>query len=586
MTGTGTVRTDVPARMDRLPWSRWHWLVLLGLGTVWILDGIEVTIVGALAERLTEPDSGLALSETQVGLAASMYVAGAVIGSLVFGYLTDRLGRKKLFLVTLGLYLAATTATAFSFDAWFFLLMRFLTGAGIGGEYAAINSAIDELVPARIRARVSLAVNGSYWGGAAVGAALTLLLLDPALFPADIGWRLAFGLGAVLGLAILVVRRHVPESPRWLYTHGRNDEAETLVGEIERGVERETGTPLAPVHETLEVTQRRSTGFGEIARTVLHTYPRRTLLGLALFVGQAFLYNAVYFTFALVLATFFGVPSATSGLYLIPLALGSLVGPLVLGPLFDTVGRRTMISVSYLGSGLLLVGTGWLFSTGALSAWTLSGAWAAIFFLASCGASAAYLTVSEIFPMEIRAMCIALFYAVGTGLGGIVGPVLFSSLVATGRPGSVAVGYYIGAAVMIIGGITELALGVEAAGRSLEDIAAPLSASPARASGAGADHDYDRRPSPPAPPRTYNADPVDDDPERDRELGALLEALRTGPLERSELQARAGAHDWAPGRFAAALHHGLATGALLPDGPDGSHGSDGSPGRVRARYQD
>ncbi len=473
-----TVRTDIPARMDRLPWARWHWMVLLGLGTVWILDGLEVTIVGALAERLTEPDAGLVLTDTEVGLAASLYVAGAVLGALVFGHLTDRFGRKKLFLLTLGLYLAATTATAFSFDPWFFLAMRFLTGAGIGGEYAAINSAIDELVPARVRATVSLAVNGSYWAGAAVGAGLTLLLLDPQLFAPDMGWRVAFGLGAVLGLAILLVRRHVPESPRWLYTHGRNDEAEALVADIESGIERETGRRLDPVEDTLEVHQRRSTSFAEVARTVLRTYPKRTLLGLALFVGQAFLYNAVYFTFALVLATFFQVPSALSGLYLIPLALGSLVGPLLLGRLFDSVGRKTMISVSYLGSGLLLVGTAWLFTTGVFSAWGLAAAWAAIFFLASSGASAAYLTVSEIFPMEIRAMCIALFYAVGTGLGGIVGPVLFGALVESGRPENVAIGYYIGAAVMILGGIAEMVLGVEAAGRSLEDVATPLSAQP------------------------------------------------------------------------------------------------------------
>lgn len=472
----GTVTTDVPARMDRLPWARWHWLVLAGLGTVWILDGLEVTIVGALAERLTEPGSGLSLTDSEVGLAASMYVAGAVLGSLLFGYLTDRLGRKKLFLVTLGLYLAATTATAFSFDVWFFVLMRFLTGAGIGGEYAAINSAIDELVPARLRATVSLAVNGSYWGGAAVGAALTLLLLDPAMFSADVGWRVAFGLGAVLGLVILLVRRHLPESPRWLYTHGHNDAAEELVGSIEREIERESGTKLKPVEDSLQVQQRASTGFGEIARTVLRTYPRRTLLGLALFIGQAFLYNAVYFTFALVLATFFGVPSAQSGLYLIPLAVGSLIGPLVLGRLFDSIGRRTMISVSYLGSGVLLIATAWMFSAGVLSAWTLAGAWAVIFFFASSGASAAYLTVSEIFPMEIRAMCIALFYAVGTGLGGIIGPVLFGNLVESGDPGNVAIGYILGAGVMILGGIAELVLGVEAARRSLEDVATPLSA--------------------------------------------------------------------------------------------------------------
>lgn len=473
---TTTVRTEVPARMDRLPWARWHWLVLVGLGTVWILDGLEVTIVGALAERLTEPDSGLVLTDTQVGLAASLYVAGAVLGALLFGHLTDRFGRKKLFLVTLGLYLAATTATAFSFAPWWFMVMRLLTGAGIGGEYAAINSAIDELVPARVRATVSLAVNGSYWGGAAAGAALTLLLLDPQLFAPDVGWRIAFGLGAVLGLAILLVRRHVPESPRWLYTHGRNDEAEELVGTIEADVERETGRTLDPVDKTLEVRQRSHTTFAEVARTVLRTYPQRSLLGLALFVGQAFLYNAVYFTFALVLATFFHIPSALSGLYLIPLALGSLIGPLLLGRLFDSVGRKTMITVCYVGSGLLLCGTAWLLSTGVLSAWGLAGAWALVFFLASAGASAAYLTVSEIFPMEIRALCIALFYAVGTGLGGIVGPVLFAALVGSGQPANVALGYYIGAAVMILGGLAELVLGVEAAQRSLEDVATPLSA--------------------------------------------------------------------------------------------------------------
>ncbi|WP_232665980.1 MFS transporter [Pseudonocardia sp. TRM90224] len=564
----GTVETDVPARLDRLPWARWHWTVLLGLGTVWILDGLEVTIVGALAERLTEPGSGLELSDTQVGLAASMYVAGAVLGALLFGYLTDRLGRKKLFLITLGLYLAATTATAFSFDAWFFIAMRFLTGAGIGGEYAAINSAIDELVPARMRATVSLAVNGSYWGGAAVGAGLTLLLLDPAIFTADLGWRIAFGLGAVLGLAILVVRRSLPESPRWLYTHGRNDEAEELVARIEHDIEEQTGERLGPVDDTLRVQQRRSTGFGEIARTVLRTYPRRTVLGLALFVGQAFLYNAVYFTFALVLSTFFQVPSALAGLYLIPLALGSLIGPLVLGRLFDTVGRRTMISVSYLGSGFLLVGTAWLFAAGVLGAWTLAAAWAAIFFFASSGASAAYLTVSEIFPMEIRAMCIALFYAVGTGLGGIAGPVLFAALVESGSASAVAVGYYIGAGMMILAGIAELVLGVEAAQRSLEDVAAPLSAQDG-GGGAGPDgasvssRAATRSGFAPLPSLAqHTSSRPADDAELDRELGAILQALEDGPLARSELRLRVHGQAWGPGRFSGAVRHGLAAGVL------------------------
>jgi MFS family permease len=593
-TATTTVETDVPARMDRLPWARWHWLVLLGLGTVWVLDGLEVTIVGALAERLTEPESGLGLTDTQVGLAASLYVAGAVVGSLVFGYLTDRFGRKKLFLITLGLYLAATVASAFAFDPWFFLVMRFLTGAGIGGEYAAINSAIDELVPARVRATVSLAVNGSYWGGAAIGAALTLLLLDPALLAPDLGWRIAFGLGAVLGLGILLVRTHVPESPRWLYTHGRNDEAEALVAGIEREIEQETGRPLDEVHDTLRVRQRRSTGFGEITRTLMSTYPRRTLLGLALFVGQAFLYNAVYFTFALVLATFFGVPSALAGLYLIPLALGSLAGPLLLGRLFDTVGRRMMITVSYLGSGVLLAVTAWLFSTGLLTAWTLAAAWAVIFFLASSGASAAYLTVSEIFPMEIRAMCIALFYAVGTGLGGIIGPVLFGALVETGQPGNVALGYAIGAAVMILGGLAEIALGVEAAQRSLEDVATPLSAQGGDSeSGSESDTDSGAASAPDAPARPaargsgrwdgevstgprrthYSSRPVAEDPDRDQRLGAVLLAVRQGPLSAAELADRV---EGGPERVDDAVRHGLDAGVLVRT----------DDGRIRARYDD
>lgn len=483
MTAKGEVETAVPGRLDRLPWARWHWVVLLGLGTVWILDGLEVTIVGALAERLTEPESGLGLSDVEVGFAASCYVLGAVLGSLVFGYLTDRFGRKKLFLLTLLLYLVATVLTAFSFGSWWFFLMRFLTGAGIGGEYAAINSAIDELVPARLRGRVDLAVNGSYWAGAAVGAGLSLVLLDPDYFAADVGWRVAFGLGAVLGLAILLVRRTVPESPRWLFIHGREQQAEQLVGEIERRVARESGEKLRPVTEKIRVKQRKRTGFGEIASTMVRTYPRRTLLGLALFVGQAFLYNAVYFTQALVLGRFFDIPGSVAGGYLVPLAVGSLLGPLLLGKLFDTIGRRVMISVSYLGSGLLLVLTAALFAQGALSEVGLTLAWSAVFFFASAGASAAYLTVSEIFPMEIRAMAIALFYSVGTGLGGILGPSLFGALVETGEVHNVALGYYLGAAVMMVGGVAELVLGVEAAGKSLESVARPLSAAESGRSG-------------------------------------------------------------------------------------------------------
>ncbi|WP_313543880.1 MFS transporter [Leifsonia aquatica] len=463
--------------MDRLPWSRFHWLVVLGLGTVWILDGLEVTIVGAIGSRLTEPDSGLGLTTAQVGLAAAIYVAGACVGALVFGYLTDRFGRKKLFILTLGLYLVATVLTAFSVAPWMFFVFRFFTGAGIGGEYAAINSAIDELIPARRRGLVDLAINGSYWLGTAFGAVLTVFLLNEQLFAADIGWRIAFGLGAVLGLVILLVRRNVPESPRWLFIHGRDKQAEELVDGIEQDIEKESGESLPVVADDkgIEIHQRRSTGFGEIVRTAVTRYPKRFVLGLSLFIGQAFLYNAVFFTYSLVLTKLLHVPDDVAPWALVPIAIGNFLGPMILGHLFDTVGRKFMITLSYVGSGILLVGTAILFDTGALDAFWLTACWMVVFFLASAGASSAYLTVSEIFPMETRAMSIAFFYAVGTGLGGIIGPILFGQLIEGGIH-SVVIGYYIGAGLMIAAGLVELFLGIAAEGRSLEDIAQPLSA--------------------------------------------------------------------------------------------------------------
>jgi len=471
-----TIRTTIPARMDRLPWSKFHWLVVVGLGTVWILDGLEVTIVGAIGSRLTEPDSGLGLTTAQVGLAAAIYVAGACTGSLVFGYLTDRFGRKKLFILTLGLYLLATVLTAFSFTPWMFFLFRFFTGAGIGGEYAAINSAIDELIPARRRGLVDLAINGSYWLGTAFGAVLTVFLLNTAIFPANIGWRIAFGLGAVLGLVILLVRRSVPESPRWMFIHGHDEEAETLVGKIEHDIEDETHEHLADVPDDKGITihQRRSTGFGEIVRTAVTRYPKRFVLGLSLFIGQAFLYNAVFFTYSLVLTKLLHVPDDVAPWALVPIAVGNFLGPLLLGRLFDTVGRRFMITLSYVGSGVLLVGTAIMFDAGLLDAFWLTACWMVVFFFASAGASSAYLTVSEIFPMETRAMSIAFFYAIGTAIGGIIGPILFGHLIEDGSH-AVAIGYYIGAGLMIAAGLVELFLGIDAEGKSLEDIAAPLS---------------------------------------------------------------------------------------------------------------
>jgi MFS family permease len=408
------------------------------------------------------------ITQAQVaGLAAALYVAGACSGALFFGWLTDRFGRKKLFIITLIVYLVATLMTAFSFSAWWFFLFRFMTGFGIGGEYAAINSAIDELIPSRHRGRIDIIINGSYWLGAAGGALLTVPLLND--LPVNIGWRVAFGLGVVLGLAILLVRRNVPESPRWLFIHGRDREAEQIVDDIER----EIGKDLPEPEESMTVHQRKSIGFIRIAHTMVALYPKRTVLGFSLFIGQAFLYNAITFGYAQILSTFYKIDTNT-GYYFAVIAMGNFLGPLLLGHLFDTVGRIPMISATYIGSGLLLLGTAWLFNEGALTAVTLTACWSAVLFVASAGASSAYLTVSEIFPMETRAMAIAFFFAIGTAAGGIAGPLIFASLVETGVPGDTALAFTIGALVMIAGGLVELFLGVKAERKGLEAIAAPL----------------------------------------------------------------------------------------------------------------
>jgi MFS family permease len=471
---TETVTTQVPSRLDRLPWSRFHWRVVIGLGGVWILDGLEVTMVGNVADRLTEPGSGIELSAAQIGIAAAVYIAGACLGALFFGQLTDRFGRKKLFILTLVVYLTATVATAFAFAPWYFYLARFFTGAGIGGEYAAINSAIDELIPARVRGRVDLIINGSYWLGAAGGAAGALLLLNTSIFPQDIGWRLAFGIGAVFGLAVLVVRRNVPESPRWLFIHGRQEEAERIVREIEEGVARDTDEPLPEPEGSLTIRPRKTISFVEIAKVAFTRYPKRAVLGLALFIGQAFLYNAFTFNLGTLLGTFYGVASGTVPLFFVVWALANFAGPLLLGRMFDTVGRKAMISLAYLGSAAVAVGLTALFYAESGDVIVFIAVLSVCFFLASSGASAAYLTVSEIFPMETRALAIAFFYAVGTAIGGITGPLLFGALIDTGDRGLVAISFLIGAAVMALGGIAELIFGVKAEGKNLEDIAAPL----------------------------------------------------------------------------------------------------------------
>ncbi|GAA1128289.1 MFS transporter [Nocardioides aquiterrae] len=471
---TGRITTDVPARLDRLPWARWHWLVVIGLGTVWILDGLEVTIVGSMSEALKDPHTGLGMSSSDIGFAGAIYVAGACLGALFFGQLTDRFGRKKLFLITLLVYTCATVLTAFSMAPSWYFMARFFTGFGIGGEYAAINSAIDELIPAKYRGRVDVTINGSFWVGAAGGALLTIPLLDPTVIDPEWGWRLAFGLGAILAVGILLVRRHVPESPRWLFIHGREDEADRIVAEIEETVAEETGHPLEKVSETITIRQRKSIPFMLIARTVFTMYPKRTVLCFSLFVGQAFLYNAFFFTYGDTLTTFLGVQQ--TGWYLAVFALSNFAGALILGPLFDRIGRVKMITFTYVFSGALLGVTGFLL--GSVTAFSLTLLGVIIFFFASAGASAAYLTASEVFPMETRALCIAFFYAIGTAAGGISGPLLFGWLIEQASADKditgIAIGYFIGAVLMIGAGIVEAFLGVKAEGRSLESIAKPL----------------------------------------------------------------------------------------------------------------
>ena len=469
---TGVVTTDIPGRLDALRWSRFHSLLIAAIGTSWIIDGLEVTLVGSLASVLTLP-SALGLTPGQVGDAAGIYVAGAVLGAVQFGGLADRYGRRRLYFITLGLYAVATVASGFATGFYGFALLRFLTGAGIGGEYAAINSAIQEFMPARLRGRVDLAVNGSFWVGAAAGAAGAVAVLDSGLFPAEWGWRLAFIAGGLLALAILALRRFVPESPRWLLLHGGVEEAGRIVADIER---QARPLPGGGAPATLTLALAREVGWFGLFGVLLRDYPRRVVLGLSLMGAQAFLYNAIFFTYALVLTRYYAVGESEVGLFLLPFAAGNFLGPLLLGPLFDLLGRRIMITSTYALTGVLIVATGWLFIAGVLTAETQTLAWSVVFFFASAAASSAYLTVGECFPLEIRASAIAWFYAVGTALGGISGPVVFGRLIASGSRGEVFDGYALGGCLMLTAALVSACFAVDAERRGLESLAAPLSA--------------------------------------------------------------------------------------------------------------
>jgi len=467
------VETDIPSRLDALRWSGFHTRVVIALGITWILDGLEVTLAGTLSGALKESPT-LRFSNLDVGIANSAYLAGAVLGALGFGWLTDRLGRKKLFFITLSLYLVATAATALSWNIWSYALFRFLTGAGIGGEYTAINSTIQELVPARYRGWTDLVINGSFWVGAALGALSAIVLLDPHVFGADLGWRFAYLVGACLGLVVFVMRLWIPESPRWLVIHGHPERADEVVAEIERAVPAQSKDHSINGWPRIKLRMRSHTPLDEVARTLFVTYRHRSLVGLALMAAQAFFYNAIFFTYALVLTEFYNIPADHIGWYILPFAAGNFLGPLLLGRLFDSIGRRVMIAATYGISGILLAVSGYLFAIDVWSAQTQTIAWMVIFFFASPAASAAYLTVSETFPIEVRALAIAMFYAIGTGIGGVAGPALFGALIDSGSRDSVFWGYLFGAGLMIAAAVIAWRYCIAAERKSLESVARPL----------------------------------------------------------------------------------------------------------------
>jgi MFS family permease len=478
-TAPGVIRSLIPARIDRLPWSPFHTRMVAALGTAWILDGLEITVASAVVGTLTK-DETLALSGTQVGLIATVYLLGEVAGALFFGRLSDRLGRRNLFMITLAVYMVGSGLTALTLSngpGWvaFLYLTRFIAGMGIGGEYAAINSAIDELIPAKYRGRVDIMVNGTYWAGAVLGTLGTFILLN--VLDPSIGWRIAFLIGPVLGLVILAIRRHLPESPRWQVMHGHEEKAEKTIAYIEHEVEAGGRTlPTVDESKAIELTPATDIGFVALTRVLFKEYPQRAFYGATLMITQSFLYNAIFFTYVLVLTEFYGVDATDAPLYLIAFAVGNLAGPFALGHLFDTLGRKQMIAGTYITAGVLLAITAVLFNAGALNAITQTIAWCVIFFFASAGASSAYLTVSEIFPLEVRAKAIAVFFAIAQCFGAL-GPVIYGSLIGDGsEPFTLFLGYLLGAGVMIVGGIVAAVLGVAAEGKSLEDIATPLSA--------------------------------------------------------------------------------------------------------------
>jgi MFS family permease len=442
--------------------------VVAVLSVTWLLDGLEGSLGGSLAGAL-KGSSGLSFTDGELGLISSFYLAGAVAGALIFGYLADRFGRRKLFTWTLLLYVCATAATGLSWNLFGFTLFRVLTGAGIGGEYAAINSAVDEIVPARLRGRIDLWINGTFWVGIILGGVACTVFLSPLMFRNELGWRLAFFTGVPLGVLVLFMRRYIPESPRWLIAHGGTNAAELVMASIESSVARQFGK-RAIACDSIRLPVYAESTFRRALRLVVGPYRRRSLLCFGLMAAQAFFYNSVFFSLALVLLRYYGLPAARVGFFFIPIAAANCLGPMLLGPLFDTIGRKRMIAATYCASGVLLFVGSWLFYADRLTLVSQVAWWSAIFFFASTAASSAYLTVSEVFPQEIRASAIAIFYAFGTIAGGVFGPLIFGRILGSGTRGLLFVGYGFGALVMVATGLAQARWGIAAERRSLEEL--------------------------------------------------------------------------------------------------------------------
>jgi MFS family permease len=465
---TDAFESNIPPRLDSLPWSRWHLRIAIALGITFLLDGLEGGVGGSISGALKSVTT-LHFTDAQLGIASTGYLAGTVVGAFIFGFLADVYGRKSLFLWTLALYVCATAATALSWNLFSFTLCRALTGAGIGGEYTAITSAIDELIPARVRGAANLMIGATFWLGVILGSLVAVATLSDSLLGLRYGWRIAMLSGIPIALVVLYLRRYLPESPRWLLTRGRSTEAEAIVIQIEAAVASETGL-LPVVTKTVTILPTTINPLRKLSLLLHKKHRGRAVLCLGLTMAQSFFYNSVFFSSTLILLRFYGVSPAHAGVLFLPIAFTNFFGPIVMGRLFDSIGRRTMISLNFILTGLVFGTSSVLFLHGHLSTTAQVAWWTASFFFASAAAGSAYLTTSELFPQQIRASAIAVFYALGTLLGGVLGPAVFGSLLNKGARTPIFYGFLASASVMVCAGIAQAIWGVVAERKPLEEI--------------------------------------------------------------------------------------------------------------------